>query len=51
VPSDAVLAEALSNEKAPQQGMDGELSAGSGKKLQENVEEALERADQPTDPK
>jgi superfamily II DNA or RNA helicase len=48
VPSDAVLAEALSNEKAPQQGMEGELSAGSGKKLQENVEEALERADQPT---
>jgi ribonuclease E len=49
VPSDAVLAEALSNERAPQQGMDGELSAGSGKKLQENVEEALQRADQPTD--
>ncbi len=48
-PSDAVLAEALSNEKTPQQGMDGELSAGSGKKLQENVEEALQRADQPTD--
>jgi hypothetical protein len=50
-PSDAVLAEALSNEKTPQQGMDGELSAGSGKKLQENVEEALKRADQPTDSK
>jgi ribonuclease E len=50
-PSDAVLAEAFSNEKAPQQGMEGELSAGSGKKLQENVEEALERADQPTDSK
>ena len=51
VPSDAVLAEALSNERTPQQGMDGELSAGSGKKLQENVEEALQRADQPTDSK
>ncbi len=51
VPSDAVLAEALSNEKTPQQGMDGGLSAGSGKKLQENVEEALQRADQPTDSK
>ncbi len=50
-PSDAVLAEALSNERTPQQGMDGELSAGSGKKLQENVEEALQRADQPTDSK
>jgi ribonuclease E len=48
-PSDAVLAEALSNERTPQQGMDGELSAGSGKKLQENVEEALQRADHPTD--
>jgi hypothetical protein len=31
--------------------MDGELSAGSGKKLQENVEEALQRADQSTDSK
>jgi hypothetical protein len=51
VPSDAVLAEALSNEKAPQQGMDGELEPGSGKRLQENVEEALERADQPADSK
>jgi ribonuclease E len=51
VPSDAVLAEALSSQKTPQQGMDGELSAGSGKKLQENVEEALQRADQPTDSK
>ncbi len=51
VPSDAVLAEALSNERTPQQGMDGGLSAGSGKKLQENVEEALQRADQPTDSK
>ena len=50
-PSDAVLAEALSNERAPQQGMDGDLSPGSGKKLQENVEEALQRADQPTDSK
>jgi ribonuclease E len=50
-PSDAVLAEALSNERTPQQGMDGELSAGSGKKLQKNVEEALQRADQPTDSK
>ena len=50
-PSDAVLAEALSNEKTPQQGMSGELSAGSGKKLQENVEEALQRADQPSDSK
>ena len=50
-PSDAVLAEALSNERTPQQGMDGELSPGSGKKLQENVEEALQRADQPTDSK
>jgi ribonuclease E len=48
-PSDAVLAEALSNEKAPQQGMNGELEPGSGKKLQRNVEDALERADQPAD--
>jgi ribonuclease E len=44
-PSDAVLAEALSNEAAPQSGMDGDLEPGSGKKLQENVEEALERAE------
>ncbi len=45
VPSDAVLAEALSNEAAPQSGMDGELEPRSGKRLQENVEEALERAE------
>jgi ribonuclease E len=55
VPSDAVLTEAFSNEGAPQAGIprghtvDGELEPGSGKKLQENVEEALERADQPID--
>ncbi len=48
-PSDAVLAEALSNEKAPQQGTGGELEPGSGKKLQRNVEDALDRADQPTE--
>jgi ribonuclease E len=50
-PSDAVLAEAFSNEGAPQAGMDGDLEPGSGKKLQENDEEALDRADQPTDSK
>jgi ribonuclease E len=44
VPSDAVLAEALSNEAAPQAGGNGELEPGSGKKLQRNVEEALDRA-------
>jgi superfamily II DNA or RNA helicase len=44
-PSDAVLAEALSSDSAPQSGMDGDLEPGSGKKLQENVEEALERAE------
>jgi ribonuclease E len=48
-PSDAVLTEALSNEGAAQAGMNGELEPGSGKKLQRNVEEALDRADQPTD--
>jgi hypothetical protein len=51
VPSDAVLAEALSNESVQQPGGNGELEPGSGKKLQRNVEEALERADQPTDAK
>ena len=51
VPSDAVLAEALSNEKLQQSGGNGGLDAGSGKKLQENVEEALQRADHPTDAK
>ena len=45
VPSDAVLAEALSGKSAPQAGIDGDLEPGSGRKLQENVEEALERAD------
>ncbi|HEY5193428.1 MAG TPA: DEAD/DEAH box helicase family protein [Solirubrobacteraceae bacterium] len=45
VPSDAVLAEALSNETAPQSGGDGELEPGSGKKLQRNVEDALDRAE------
>jgi ribonuclease E len=50
-PSDAVLAEALSNDGAAQSGMDGDLEPRSGKKLQENVEEALDRADQPTDSK
>jgi ribonuclease E len=44
IPSDAVLAEALSNKPTPQQGGNGELEPRSGKKLQENVEEALERA-------
>ncbi|MFZ1155468.1 MAG: hypothetical protein WAN93_11240, partial [Solirubrobacteraceae bacterium] len=48
-PSDAVLAEALSNERVQQPGGNGELEPGSGKKLQRNVEEALERAeDSPT---
>jgi ribonuclease E len=50
-PSDAVLAEALSNEHTPQSGGNGDLDPGSGRKLQRNVEEALERADQPTDAK
>jgi ribonuclease E len=45
VPSDAVLAEALSNESVQQPGGNGELEPGSGKKLQRNVEEALERAE------
>jgi hypothetical protein len=62
MPSDAVLAEALSNEKVQQPSGNGtlkgtphrggrasELEPGSGKKLQRNVEEALERAeDSPT---
>jgi ribonuclease E len=50
-PSDAVLTEALSNDGATQAGMDGELEPGSGRKLQKNVEQALDRADQPTDSK
>jgi ribonuclease E len=45
IPTDAVLTEALSKEAAPQSGMDGDLEPGSGKKLQRNVEEALERAE------
>jgi ribonuclease E len=60
---DAVPVEALSSEKAPQRGTNGtakgtskrrrvgELEPGSGRKLQKNVEDALERADQPTDSK
>jgi ribonuclease E len=44
-PSDGGLAGALSGESAPQAGMDGDLEPGSGKKLQENVEEALHRAE------
>src|SRR6185312_16242544 len=50
-PSDAVLAEALSGDSTTQAGMDGGLEPGSGKKLQKNVEEALDRADQPDDSK
>src|SRR6185437_4465386 len=50
-PSDAVLAEALSSDGATQAGMDGGLEPGSGRKLQKNVEQALDRADQPTDSK
>ncbi len=46
--SDAVLAEASPTRRPPQRAWTGSSSAGSGKKLQENVEEALERADQPT---
>jgi hypothetical protein len=38
-----MLAE-LSSEGTAQAGMDGDLEPGSGKKLQENVEEALDRA-------
>jgi superfamily II DNA or RNA helicase len=46
-PSDAVLAEALSNESS-QPAIDvGELEPGSGRELQRSVEHALERADQP----
>ncbi len=51
-PSDAVLAEALSNEsssqpQAPQGHKAGTgLDAGSGKKLQRNVEDALEHAEE-----
>jgi ribonuclease E len=44
-PSDAGLTGAFSGESAPQSGMDGDLEPGSGKKLQENVEEALHRAE------
>ncbi|HWX88199.1 MAG TPA: hypothetical protein VNX67_08495, partial [Solirubrobacteraceae bacterium] len=53
-PSDAVLAEALANDDATQAGtprghkVDGGLEPGSGEKLRKNVEEALDRADQPT---
>jgi ribonuclease E len=50
-PSNAGRAEALSNGGATQSGMDGDLEPRSGKKLQENVEEALDRAAQPTDSK
>ncbi len=50
VPSDAVLAEALSNETVPQPGGNGELEPGSGKELQRNVEEALERAEDSPSP-
>jgi hypothetical protein len=61
-PSDAVLAEALSNESVPQPGANGtlkgipkghragELEPGSGKKLQRNVEEALNRAEDSPSP-
>jgi superfamily II DNA or RNA helicase len=50
VPSDAVLAEALSSAHLAQGGHGGgELDAGSEGKLQRNVEDALDRADQPTD--
>jgi superfamily II DNA or RNA helicase len=45
IPSDAVLAEALSGEVPTQPGFNGELEPGSGKELQRNVEEALERAE------
>jgi ribonuclease E len=45
VPSNAVLTEGLSNERTSRSGANGGLDAGSGKKLQENVEEALERAE------
>jgi ribonuclease E len=46
-PSDAVLAEALSNESS-QPAIDvGELEPGSGRELQRNVEHALDHADQP----
>jgi hypothetical protein len=47
-----VLAEALSNKSAPQPGAPqghkagAELDAGSDKKLQRNVEHALEHADE-----
>jgi len=50
VPSDAVLAEALSSAHLAQPGHGGgELDAGSEGKLQRNVEDALDRHDQPTD--
>ncbi|HEX4838521.1 MAG TPA: helicase-related protein, partial [Solirubrobacteraceae bacterium] len=49
VPSDAVLAEALSSDAVRPSGGNGELGPGAGEELQRNVEEALERADQPTD--
>jgi ribonuclease E len=45
LPSDSVLAEALSNKPTRQAGGNGELEPKSGKKLQENVEEALDRAE------
>jgi hypothetical protein len=46
ISSDIVLTEALSGESSAQAGMGGELEPGSGKKLQRNVEEALERANE-----
>jgi ribonuclease E len=52
VPSDGVLAEALSKEPGSQPGAPqghkagAELDAGSGKKLQRNVEDALEHAEE-----
>jgi superfamily II DNA or RNA helicase len=50
VPSDAVLAEALSSETSRQPIDGGELEPGSGRELERNVEHALERADQADDP-
>jgi ribonuclease E len=46
-PSDAVVAEALSSDAVKPSGGNGELEPSAGKKLQRNVEDALERSDSP----
>ena len=45
-PSDAVLTEALSSASAGAEDNGGELAPGVGEKLQRNVEEALDHAEE-----